>query len=135
MIRYKKFQSTTDNATKDKWYPRAVPQEMVTLDGLSQHMASHNTPYSKGAIKGILTDMVLCIKELLLEGKSVKIEDLAIFTIALRAKGADSLEKFDLKTQLKGIHINARSCGILTPSRMELEVVFKELTTYEKPDA
>jgi len=31
-------------------------------------MSNHNTPFSKGAIKGMLTDMVVCIKELLLEG-------------------------------------------------------------------
>ena len=44
-------------------------------------MSNHNTPYSKGAIMGMLTDMVGCIKELLLEGKNVKIADLAIFLL------------------------------------------------------
>ena len=54
-------------------------EETIDLDALSGHMANHNTPYSKGAIKGMLTDMVGCIKELLLEGKNVKIADLTIF--------------------------------------------------------
>ena len=52
-------------------------------------MSDHNSPYSAGMIKGVLTDMVVCIKELLLDGKSVKIDDLAIFSVGLRGTSVD----------------------------------------------
>ena len=51
-------------------YP--VITQTVDIDGLAEHMASHNTPFSKGAIKGMITDMVSCIKELNLQGFAVK---------------------------------------------------------------
>ena len=56
-----------------KWYAFPVKESTVDIDKLAEHMAAHNTPYSAGAIKGIITDMVSCIKELLLEGRSVKL--------------------------------------------------------------
>ena len=49
-------------------------------------MSKHNSPYSGGVIKGVLSDMVDCIKELLLDGKCVKIDDLAIFGVGIRSK-------------------------------------------------
>ena len=55
-------------------------------------MSNHNSPYSKGGIKGLLTDMINCIKELLLEGKNVKIDDLAIFSLGIRNKAAADTE-------------------------------------------
>ena len=73
-----------------KYYAYPVITQTVGTDGLAGHMASHNTPFSKGAIKGMITDMVSCIKELTLQGFAVKIDDLAIFSIGIRNKeGAD----------------------------------------------
>ena len=96
MIHYILRQNTSSTTSaKDKYYAHSVIEETVELDGLAGHMANHNTPYSKGAIKGILTDMVSCIKELLLEGKNVKITDLAIFSLGIKnAEGALSPEEF-----------------------------------------
>lgn len=69
-----------------KYYAYPVITQTVDIDGLAEHMASHNTPFSKGAIKGMITDMVSCIKELTLQGFAVKIDDLAIFSIGIRNK-------------------------------------------------
>ena len=60
-----------------KWFARAVSDETFDLAKLAEHMSKHNSPYSSGVIKGVLTDMVDCIKELLLDGKNVKLDDLA----------------------------------------------------------
>ena len=53
MIRVKLYQNKNEkNETAyKKWYPRVVNEETIGLDELSEHMASHNTPFSKGAIK------------------------------------------------------------------------------------
>ena len=82
-----KKNKNSKSAAYGKYFAYPVIEETVTLDGLAEHMASHNTPYSKGAIKGMLTDMVSCIKELLLEGKNVKIADLAIFSLGIKNNG------------------------------------------------
>lgn len=49
-------------------------------------MSNHNTPYSSGVIKGVLADMVSCTKELILDGKNVKLDDLAIFSVGIVSK-------------------------------------------------
>ena len=77
-IYYKLYQNKRKGSTtKDKWYARsAVMGKTVSLEDLAEHMAQHNTPYSEGVIKGVLTDMITCIRELVLEGKAVKIPNL-----------------------------------------------------------
>lgn len=76
-----------------KYYAYPVITQTVDIDGLAEHMASHNTPFSKGAIKGMITDMVSCVKELTLQGFAVKIDDLAIFSIGIRNKEGAASER------------------------------------------
>ena len=72
MIRYKKYQNKNEKnvTTFNKWYARAVCEETVDIAALAEHMSTHNTPFSTGAIHGMLKDMVNCIKELLMDGKN-----------------------------------------------------------------
>ena len=105
MIRVKLYQNKNEkNETAfKKWYPRVVNEETIGLDELSEHMASHNTPFSKGAIKGILTDAVACTRELLLMGKNVKFPNLAIFSVGLRVLGgAPTPEEFNVSKYVRG---------------------------------
>ena len=77
MIRYKIYQNQQKKGLNaGKWFARAVSDETFDLAKLAEHMSKHNSPYSGGVIKGVLSDMVDCIKELLLDGKCVKIDDL-----------------------------------------------------------
>ena len=80
MIRIVLYQNTNQKIAEacGKWFPRVVSDETIGLEELAAHMASHNTPYSKGAILGMLTDAAACTKELLLLGKNVKFADIAI---------------------------------------------------------
>ena len=79
-----------------KVYGRVENASPIGIDELAQHMSEHNTPYSKGIIKGILTDMAACIKELMLMGQPVKLADLAIFKATVEANGLDVL--YDAQT-------------------------------------
>ena len=57
-----------------KYYARPAITRTIGIDGLSEHMSSHNTCLA-GAVKGMLTDMVICIRELCLQGIAVKIDN------------------------------------------------------------
>ena len=71
MIRYVLKQNKNEDANIfGKWFAYPVIEETLNIDALSEHMSNHNSPFSKGVIKGLLTDMVNCIKEQLLEGKN-----------------------------------------------------------------
>ena len=54
MIRVKLYQNKNEKneTVYNKWYPRVIVEETIGLEKLPAHMASHNTPFSKGAIKG-----------------------------------------------------------------------------------
>ena len=109
-----------------KWFAKNVVEETIDLDGLAEHMSNHNSPYSKGVIKGLLTDMINCIKELLLEGKNVKIDDLAIFSLGIKNKvAADSEEDFSVAKNVEGVKLKARATGELMSKSLNLEATLK----------
>lgn len=121
MIRIKLYQNNNpESKAYQKWYPRIVADETIGLEELAAHMANHNTPFSKGAIKGILTDAVICTKELLLLGKNVKYPDLAIFSIGLKVKGgAETKEEFNVAKSITGLRLRARPTGMLASANLE----------------
>ena len=116
-----------------KWFAFPVIEETIDLDALAEHMSNHNTPYSKGAIKGMLTDMVSCIKELLLEGKNVKIADLAIFSLGIKNNGgAVSEDVFTVSKHIKGVKLRARATGELIAKSLNLEATLKKASATSK---
>ena len=129
-----KQNKNSKSAAYGKYFAYPVIQETVTLDGLAGHMASHNTPYSKGAIKGMLTDMVSCIKELLLEGKNVKIADLAIFSLGIKNArgGAESPDDFTVAKNIKGVKFRARATGELVAKTLNLDATLKKASAVTK---
>lgn len=130
MIRYYKYQNKSNiQSVKDKWFLRVKNGEQIDVDALAAHMAAHNTPFSKGAIKGILTDMVSCIKEILLDGKTVKLADLAIFSLGLHCKGADDAESATVQN-IRGYSFNARGTGVLASQKLVNDIRLKELDEY-----
>ena len=78
---------------------------------------------SKGAIKGMITDMAFCIKELCLQGISVKIDDLAIFSIGIKNKvGAKSEKEFSIAKNIEGYKLRSRGTGELAAGNLDVEV-------------
>ena len=68
-----------------------------------------------------------CVKELVLSGYSVKIDDLAIFSIGIRPKkGADTKESFTVAKNIEGVKLRARATGKLTNSRLDLDATLKD---------
>ena len=132
MIRYKKYQNQTKSTPlSGKWLARAVADETLDTRALAEHMAKHNTPYSQGAIHGVLKDMTSCIKELLLDGKNVKLDDLAIFSVGIVSKkGAASAAEFTLANNVKGLKLRARATGELSNAQINLEGQLKEAFKY-----
>ena len=114
-----------------QWFAYPVIEETVNLDGLSEHMSNHNSPFSKGVIRGLLTDMVNCIKELLLEGKNVKIDDLAIFSIGIKnAKGGAATEEdFNVSRNISSVKLRSRATGILLAKALNLDASLKKATS------
>jgi predicted histone-like DNA-binding protein len=129
MIRYILRKIKNDQSPVfNRWFAYPVVEETVNLSNLAKHMASHNTPFSAGVIKGLLTDMINCIKELLLEGKNVKIDDLAIFSLGIKNRkgGAESEDQFTVTQNIEGVKFRARATGELMAKNLNLEASMKK---------
>ena len=132
MIRIVLYQNTNQKIAEacGKWFPRVVSDETIGLEELAAHMASHNTPYSKGAILGMLTDAAACTKELLLLGKNVKFADIAIFSLGLKVKGgAPTKENYNVAKYILGLKLRARATGELKTENLDTTTKLINLAT------
>lgn len=118
------------SSTYGKWYARSVCDETISMEKLADHMAAHNTPYSQGCIFGVLRDMVSCIKELVLDGKAVKLDDLAIFSAGISCTGANNAKDFSLASNVRSVHLRARATGKLRTTTLTSEAKKKEVDEY-----
>ena len=135
MLKYQIYQSKlTDSMSYGKWYARIVSTETMSLDGLADHMRSHNTPYSAGTIKGILEDAVSCIRELLLDGKRVQLDGLASFGLSIiHTYGAGTADAFKVRTNVEGVKLVAQGIGEFSKSLLTTSGRLSESNTYISP--
>lgn len=82
------------NIQETKAYGTAQVHEILSFDDFCEHIAQHNSPFSKGAIQGVLTDAVSCLREQMLAGNKVKLGDLGDFYVELQTEGAVTTEDF-----------------------------------------
>lgn len=131
MIHYVLYQNKQKSGkAAGKWYARAKVMETVGLGELAEHMARHNTPYSKGAIEGVLTDMVSCIAELIAEGNQVKIPNLAIFRASIHGLGAETALQYAPAKCITRISLSARPTGGFSTRTIEKMASVREMGGY-----
>ena len=139
---YRKYQNKNPKSVAfNKWFARAVTiGKTMNIDELAKHMSEHNTPYSKGAIKGVLTDMIGCVRELMLEGKAVKLEGLAIFSAGIKTKknGAPTSADFSTTKHIDSVYMRARATGEFTRQELtkagNVTELPKNFTDYHEED-
>lgn len=87
-----------------KAYAKNQVSEIWTLEKFARHISDHNGVYSRGTVKGVLSDMCECIIEQLLNGNKIQLGELGTFGISLSSEGAESIEKFTAKN-IKAVNI------------------------------
>ncbi|MBQ7423375.1 MAG: DNA-binding protein [Prevotella sp.] len=131
MLHYKLYKN---NSSSEKvsglWFARAYQTETYDLKKLCEHMSEHDTPFSPGVISGVLKDMIRCVKELALDGKSVKLDDLGIFSIGIHSTGAESPAKFDVKKNINSVRLRCRATGSFSTSALKLNIKVGEYGKY-----
>ena len=79
---------------KQNAYAIAQYADVMTIEKFAKHIASHGCVYSRADISAILYLAVDCMREMLLEGKKIRLGDLGDFSVSLQSKGAESPDKF-----------------------------------------
>ena len=132
MIRYMLRQNTNEMSSAfGKYYAYPVVEETMDLQALAAHMEEHNTGFSEAMCVGVMKAMVKCIKEMLLAGKNVKIDNLAIFSVGIRNKqGAVSPEMFTVANNIDGVKLRARATGTLSNANLNLAASLKRAVSF-----
>ena len=132
MIRYLLRQNSNEMSSAfGKYYAYPVVEETMDLQALAAHMEEHNTGFSEAMCVGVMKAMVKCIKEMLLAGKNVKIDNLAIFSVGIRNKqGAVSPEMFTVANNIDGVKLRARATGTLSNANLNLAASLKRAVSY-----
>ena len=130
MIRYYLYQWQAKGDLQGLWFAKVASDEILDLQALSVHMHNHNCPYSEGTILGVLRDAVKCTKELLLEGKKVKFDNLALFSVGIKGTGVVNQADYSVQKNIEGLRLLARATGNLSTSRLFLDSQLKEVKYY-----
>lgn len=94
-----------------KYYVERAQVKTISMRGLCDHMASHQSIYSRDVIGGVVTKMASCLVELLSEGNPVKLDGLGtldpqVETTKNGITEQDILDgKYNPQTLVAGIHI------------------------------
>ena len=96
MINYSTFlwKSPLDENAVEKAYAKNQVTKVMTFDEFVKHIADHNGVFTRGTVKGVVSDTCSCLVEMLLNGYKVQFGELGVFGISLTCEPADSLDKF-----------------------------------------
>ena len=86
-----KVKESSETELAGKYYARVSYKQTLSIADMARHMAEHNTMFSEGSILGVLTDFVKCVREMVLNGNTVKIDNLAIIKATVEANGLETL--------------------------------------------
>ena len=124
-----------NKSEQPKWYAKAVQDRTIDFEDLVTHMSEHNSPYSRGVIHGVLTDMLDGVKELVLDGKSVRLGDLGLFSVGLKTSGAKSRDRWTVATHVQGVTLNVRNTKTWSNAELRKNTTLQELIGYDDGSA
>ena len=78
----------------EKAYAKAQVNEVIEFSQFVKHIADHNGVFSRGTVKGVVSDTCECLVEQLLNGNKIKFGELGIFSLSLKSEGAENIKKF-----------------------------------------
>ena len=105
---------------------------IVSTDELAEHITHHNSVFSKGTIIGILAELGVCMRELILQGYKVILGTIGTFAPGITSEGAISKEDFTAQ-QIKDMDVNYQPGKSFESLRQDAE--FEKTTTRKAQDA
>ena len=102
-------QNTNDDSTAfGKWFPVPSTSEPMSLKGFAKHLSEHGKLASYDMLVLVLQNIVGCMKELILQGQSVKLDGLGTFRPTIEGKGSNDVEtaiSLGPNVIIEGIHL------------------------------
>ena len=76
-------------------------------------------------------DMLDCLQELVLDGKSVRMGELGLFSVGITSEGAEMEDQWNV-SMLTGVHLNVRNTKAWSNAELRKKCRLSELTAYTK---
>ena len=112
-----------------KYYGEAETVEPLTLKGFARHMTSHGKLASYEMVVLVLQQLVSCMREMMVQGQSVKLDGLGTFYPSIESKGSNTPEGFTPQEHIQGVHMRFQPEGIkgeeLTSRKLMEDCVFE----------
>ena len=83
--------------------------DVMTIEKFARHIATHGCVYSRADISAILYMAVDCMREMLLDGRKIRLGDLGDFSVSLTSKGAETAKDFSAQN-ITGVNV-VWDCG------------------------
>ena len=99
---------TGENAGKQLYYAAAVPGLEMSTKQFVNHILKHGSPFTRGTVEGCLTDILEHLQELILNGRSVRLGELGIFSIGISSRGETSADKVTAQS-VQDVHLILRN--------------------------
>lgn len=131
-LKYRKVKRTPplgENAGKEKWYATVVTDRELSFEDFVNHISDHGSPYSRGCINGVLTDALDCLQELILDGKSVRLGDLGLFSIGMASKAEETAKDVSAQS-IKKVHLIVRNTRTWSNSELSKKCKLKEYDAF-----
>ena len=131
-LKYRKVTRTPQsgpNANKKMWYATSVTDREMDFEAFVTHISEHNSPYSRGTVHGVLMDTLDCLQELILDGKSVRLGDLGLFSIGMASKAEETAKDVSAQS-IKKVHLIVRNTRTWSNSELSKKCKLKEYDAF-----
>ena len=88
-----------------KAYAYMQHQRTIPLEELADHIVEHGSPFSRGAIYGIIVDLTVCAAEALTEGNNVDLGKLGCLRTSISSQGAKTKDEFT-DENIRSLNVN-----------------------------
>ena len=135
-LKYRKVQRTPqtgDNAGKTLWYATAVTDREMDFEAFVSHIADHGSPYSRGCIHGVMMDALDHLQELILDGKSVRLGELGLFSLGMSSKG-EATKKEVTAQSVQDVHLILRNTKTWSNAELKKKCRIEEYGVYSTTD-
>ena len=132
-LKYRKVQRTPqtgENAGKQLWYATAVTDREMDFEDFVSHIADHGSPYSRGCIHGVMMDALDHLQELILDGKSVRLGELGLFSMGMTSRAEDTRAEV-MAQSIQGVHLILRNTRTWSNAELSKKCKLQEYGTYD----
>lgn len=85
-------------------YAKNQVRKVLTFDEFVKHISDHTGVFTRGTVKGVVSDTCSCLVEQLLMGNKVQFGELGIFSISITSEPAATLKEFS-EDNIKEVNI------------------------------